>query len=54
MPSGLVDSDLPTSARAEDPQFDHAIRPWLPLGIVAVITLVLVALFVYGQVAPGA
>lgn len=62
MAIGVLDSDLPTtetalpaaSTASEVPQFDHAIGPWIQVGIAAVITLMLVVLFMYGQAAPGA
>lgn len=60
MTSGILHAELPApttepaSSPKTDPQFDHAIRPWVSVGIAIVMTLVLVALFMYGQIAPGA
>ncbi len=56
MSIGILESDLPTSTTSvsEDPQFDLAIRPWQLVGIAAMMALLLVAFFVYGQATPGA
>ncbi len=53
MTSGIIHSDL-TTGQSMRPHFDHAIRPGVMIGILAVLTLLLIAFFVYGQVAPGA
>lgn len=54
MTSGILHSERPTSNPSMGPHFDHAIRPWFLWVTVAVMTLLLVAIFVYGQIAPGA
>lgn len=39
---------------ADEPQFDHAIHPWAVAGMVAMVVLMIVAFYMYGQFAPGA
>lgn len=39
---------------AQDPQFEHQIRPWSLLASAAFFALLLVAFFIYGQISPGA
>lgn len=48
-----IDTNL-TAPSAEVPQFDHAIRSWVLVATGALMVLLLVALFVYGEIAPGA
>ncbi len=45
--------DVLASEKAESPQFEHSFHPWFLMTIAAVTALMLVAFFVYGQIAPG-
>jgi hypothetical protein len=51
--SGILQSDLPTTDESTDPQFDYTIQPWFLIGVAVVMTLLIIAFFVYGQIAPG-
>lgn len=53
MTSGILHSDL-TAPQSMRPQFDHTLRPRLTAVVFLVLTLLLIAFFVYGQMAPGA
>lgn len=53
MTIGTLHPDLPTNQSAV-PRFDHAIGPWLLVGVSALLTVLLIAFFIYGQLAPGA
>lgn len=53
MTSGIVHPSL-NASHSVPPHFDHALRPRLMVGIIALLTLLLLAFFVYGQMAPGA
>ena len=52
--SGILHSDVSTSSQSADPQFDHAIHPWILVGTAVMMALLLVAFYLYGQMAPGA
>jgi hypothetical protein len=39
---------------AEEPRFDLAIQPWALVAIASAMALLLLAFYIYGQVAPGA
>jgi hypothetical protein len=39
---------------AEDPQFHHALQPWMLIAGATVMALLFIAFYIYGQVAPGA
>lgn len=39
---------------ADEPQFDHAIQPWVVAAMVSMVVLMVVAFYIYGQFAPGA
>ncbi len=54
MTSGILHSDLPTTDESIDPQFDQALQPWFLVGAAVVLALLIIAFFVYGQIAPGA
>lgn len=39
---------------ADEPQFDHAVHPWVVAAMVSMVVLMVVAFYIYGQFAPGA
>ena len=41
------------SADSAEPYFTHRIQPWVALLAGAVLTILIVATFIYGQFAPG-
>lgn len=39
---------------ADEPQFDHAFQPWAVAAMVSLVVFMVVAFYIYGQIAPGA
>lgn len=49
----VLASEKSVAQPSGSPQFEHSFHPWFFLTLVAITALMLVAFFVYGQIAPG-
>lgn len=54
MTSGVLHSEPQAMPVADDPQFHHTIHPWALAATGVFLTVLLLAFFIYGQIAPGA
>jgi hypothetical protein len=50
----VLNSERTALPVAEEPRFDLAVQPWTLVAIAAAMALLLLAFYIYGQVAPGA